>query len=206
MTSLLAKDIGRSVTIGRMLLGFVSGSVSLNATPSGSERLDLRDYSVVAPLDPSWTAEVQAEKGVVSYERLDYSVAGGMAIHLMAFRVALTPSSSTAEPQKLAEELVRNDGLQYQVSVFTRRFQLPRWSERVMCEAGEAFVFGNDLAVFSDGVAHYGKAALLIPPDYRARRIAYLVVGHQVRRGVTLGLEQDEAFLALLKGLRENRL
>ena len=41
MTSLLAKDIGRSVAIGRMLLGFFSGSVVLNATPSGSERLAL---------------------------------------------------------------------------------------------------------------------------------------------------------------------
>lgn len=178
-------------------------ATTLCAAPANWNRVSVGKYSIPVENEASWRVDVKAATGVVSLEQFHEFAPHRVAIHLMVFRVALRPEAVTEGPEILAVKLVRQDGLKYQTSMFLRKFSLSHRMETVEGETGKAFVFGNEQPVFADEAAHFAKAALLLPPDYKTRRIAYLVVGHQAGRVTPIGLEQDEAFYAVLKGLRE---
>lgn len=179
-----------------------SWAAALSVASAATERVAVHDFSVPVPSGPNWEIKTKQDAQVEFCRET-----GRPRIYLTAVRVKLPEEAATADVQALATKLVRQNWLGYQVGVFRQKIALPKWSETVACEAGTAYVFGDDRPVspiYAEGPAQFAKVALLLPPHFRTSRTAYLVVGEQRGRTVPFGLDQDDGFNDLLKGLQEN--
>jgi hypothetical protein len=166
------------------------------------DTIPVGSYTVSMKLDDSWMVQAFEKQGAIFYSYVDRLSKKDVAIEIRVYRVSLPANASILEAADVAIQMVRDDGLKYQKTVFKRRVLQLTKPDLVECPNGAAYIFGDDRSSFFDGTTHFARAALLLPKDYRIRLIAYLVVGHQTGGG-DVRPEQNEYFATVIKGIRE---
>jgi len=168
------------------------------------ETIQVAGYSVSLRLSDTWRVQVFQKQGSIAYSGMEPTAEGQAAIEIRVYRVSLPVEMAPLEGAVIAGRLVRDDGLRFQQSVFRHWFLFPRDPVVSQCPAGTAFVYAEDDASFRDRLPHFARAALILPKDYRNRKIGYFVVAHQA--GGSFGKQaQKEYFDAIIQGLQEKK-
>jgi hypothetical protein len=175
--------------------GFSAGDVPSN--------IAVKSYSVFFEVpDDFWTVEVFDKSDVIRYSAVD-GATPSVFFRLTVFRVKLPDDKIQLETSALVKDLVRDDGLRFKEKEFGELFQFRFKPETLKVPAGEAYIYYEESAVFTDRRKHYAAVALVLPNDYRTRTIGYVIVGHQIGRRSVIGLEQLEYLKLILEGLKE---
>ncbi len=185
---------------------FLAATAALAAALAGfakaPDTLAAGGFSVFFKLNDSWTAKVYQKAHRIVYEQAAPFAGAAPALQLTVLQVALPSGAARAAGPAIAAALVGKDGLGYQRAFFNHLFYLPDRPSRVPCPIGTAFVYGQqENPVYSDGIPHFARVALVLPSDYATRLVAYLVVEHQAG-GDRIGREQSEEFDNLIQGIK----
>lgn len=168
------------------------------------ETIQVGHYSVSLKVPDTWSVEVFEKQACIVYRGTEPSSPGVAAIEIRVYRIALSAAVAQVDGAVVAARLVRDDGLKIQQSIFKHWFLFPREPVVTPCPLGTAFVYGEYDSSFvdRDRQPHFARAALVLPADYRSRRVAYFVVAHQVGGGGGKQA-QREYFDAAIQGIRE---
>ncbi len=188
------------VTILAALWG-VTGVMGAEGVP---ELVSVGSYSVTLRLPGGmWAVESFPKAEVIRYSYADEANRSALVFHLTVYRIRLRPDRANLEGSELAKRLVEDDEVNFKKSEFGRIFHFRFKPDRLEVPGGTAYIYSSEGAAFSDPVPHYADVGLLLPIDYRSRRVAYLVVGHQMKSRVYMAREQREYLKLILEGLKE---
>ena len=112
--------------------------------------------------------------------------------------------AATTDARELSEQLVRNDGLKYKRIIFDHPIIYDKEVAEKACSIGTAYVYSLGRFAFRNPDAHFARAALVLPKDYKSRLVAYFIVGHQFGGGL-VNEEQAEYLERIILGLREKQ-
>ena len=167
------------------------------------ETIQVGHYTVSVKVSDTWHVQVFAKQGAITYNALEPTAEGQAAVEIRVYRVSLPQDLVPLEGAAIASRLVREDGLKFQQAVFHKWFQFPKDPVVLPCPAGTAFVYGEiDPSFYRDREPHFARAALILPPDYKSRKIGYFVVAHQAGGGSGKQAQKDY-FDAIIQCIRE---
>jgi hypothetical protein len=186
----------------RILLSFAGIAAASLAAPV-PETISAASYSVTLRLPEStWAVDVFDKPESIRYSHV-WEHPAGEFFRITVVRVTLPSEKIDLDPLKLVSTLVQDDGLRFKQNEYGRGFHFTFKPEIFACPAGTAYVYSSDSAVFKDPHPHFAAVGLLLPNDYRVRKIGYLAVGHQLGGGLDVTQLQVKYLFEILKGLRE---
>jgi hypothetical protein len=187
-------------------LSLVLGSLLtwVNGTSAIPEVISTRSFSVSLSISEStWGVEVSEKAQSIRYSHGWDPGRIGDCFQLLVRRVELPSEKIDWDTDRFVSYLIQDDGLRFKLAEYRRKFRFTFRPDVVKFPAGTAYIYSSDLPVFKNPEPHYAAVALLLPPDYRARKVGYLILGDQLARDTQVTQAQIKFITRILEGLRE---
>jgi hypothetical protein len=185
------------------LLSVVVIAKAFSATPI-PEVISVGSYSVKAKLsEGTWAVEPFEKSETIRYSYAFIPQLRGEMLRVTVRRVTLPTEKISSDAKDFVRYLIQEDGLHFKQDEYGRGFHFTFNPDVEVLQAGTAYVYNSDSPIFKDPKGHFTAVALLLPADYRKRRVGYLVIGHQIGASLEITQLQVQFIRVILRGLRE---
>lgn len=181
-------------------LFFFPGAVAATGIP---DVVSVGTYSISARLEGMWAVEVFEKAQIIRYSYAGTEGRRSQIFQLSVYRIGVPTDKVSLDTAELVRQLVARDGLNFMRTEFGGPVQFRFKPDRVDCPAWSAYVYVSEPPASRTPAGRFGAVALLLPQDYRTRKIGYLLVGHEIESTKPPTREQVAYLKLILQGLKE---